>query len=345
MFETLRNSVTQARRQGDLYFAALLPEQTISEAFGESIALWNGWIYTPAVTVWVFLSQCLSPDHSCRDAVSRLVAWRTARGLKPCSTETSAYCIARDALGEETCRKLVRRTGRDIESQAPDEWLWQGRRVRVVDGSTITMPDTPENQAEYPQQRSQRPGCGLPLARILVVFSLSVGTVLEAAIGKYHGKQTGENSLFRQLYEALAEGDVVLADRYFSGWFDIGLLQARGVASVVRKHQLRATDFRTGRRLGRDDHVVQVPKPSRPAWLSSEEYAALPDKIALREVRVRVKQKGFRTRTLIVVTTLLDAEAFPANEIADLYRWRWQAEAYQPECTSSALLYRLAAWG
>jgi hypothetical protein len=98
MFETLRNSVTQARRQGDLYFAALLPEQTISEAFGESIALWNGWIYTPAVTVWVFLSQCLSPDHSCRDAVSRLVAWRTARGLKPCSTETSAYCIARDAL-------------------------------------------------------------------------------------------------------------------------------------------------------------------------------------------------------------------------------------------------------
>jgi hypothetical protein len=121
---------------------------------------------------------------------------------------------------------------------------------------------------------------------------------------------------------------VVLADRYFSGWFDIGLLQARGVASVVRKHQLRATDFRTGRRLGRDDHVVQVPKPSRPAWLSSEEYAALPDKIALREVRVRVKQKGFRTRTLIVVTTLLDAEAFPANEIADLYRWRWQAELH-----------------
>lgn len=328
MFKTFRDAVMQARRHGNLYFAALLPEQTIREAFGESIALWHGWIYTPAVTVWMFLSQCLSPDHSCRDAVTRLAAWRTTRGLKPCSAETSAYCIARDALSEKTCRELVRHTGRDVENQAPDEWLWQGRRVRVVDGSTITMPDTPENQAEYPQQRSQRPGCGLPLARILVVFSLSVGAALDAAIGKYHGKQTGENSLFRQLHEALTEGDVVLADRYFSGWFDIGLLRARGVDIVVRKHQLRATDFRAGRRLGHDDHVVYVPKPQRPAWLSPEEYAALPNEIALREVRLRVKQKGFRTRILIVVTTLLDAEAFPADEIADLYRRRWQAELH-----------------
>lgn len=328
MFVTLRGAVLQARRRGDLYFAALLPEQTISEAFGESIALWHGWIYTPAVTVWVFLSQCLSPDHSCRDAVARLLAWRTTRGLKPCSAETSAYCIARDALPEETCQELVRRTGREVENQAPAEWLWHGRRVRVVDGSTLTMPDSPENQADYPQPKSQRAGCGLPIARILVVFSLSVGTVLDAAIGKYHGKQTGENSLFRKLHEALAEGDVVLADRYFSGWFDLGLLRERGVDIVVHKHQLRATDFRTGRRLGQDDHIVRVPKPQRPKWLSSEEYVLLPAELVLREVRVRVKQKGFRTKTLIVVTTLLDAEAFPADEIADLYRRRWQAELH-----------------
>ena len=129
MFETLRGTIMQARRRGDLYFAALLSEQAISEALGESIGLWRGWIYTPSVTVWVFLSQCLSPDHSCRDAVARLLAWRTTRGLKPCSAETSAYCIARDALPEAACRKLVRGTGRDVENQAPDEWLWHGRRT------------------------------------------------------------------------------------------------------------------------------------------------------------------------------------------------------------------------
>jgi hypothetical protein len=310
MLNSFHSAVAHARQQGDLYFAALLDAQTITEVFDSASSVWQGWIYTPAVTVWVFLSQCLSMDHSCRDAVARLIAWRITQGLKPCAAETGAYCTARDALPETACRELVRRTGRDVEHRAPAEWLWQGRRVRAVDGATITMPDTPENQAEYPQQKSQRPGCGLPLARILVVFSLSVGTVLDAALGKYQGKQTGENSLFRTLHETLSAGDVVLADRYFSGWFDVALLQQRAVDVVVRKHQLRRSDFRTGRRLGPDDHVVRVPKPQRPEWMPPAEYATLPAELALREVRVRVKQKGFRTKSLVVVTTLLDAEAF-----------------------------------
>jgi len=321
-------AVARARQHGDLYFAALLERQTITEAFGEASSLWQGWIYTPATTLWVFLSQCLSPDHSCREAVTRLAAWRTLQGLAPCSTETGAYCTARNALPEAACRELVRRTGREVETEAPAEWLWRGRRVCVVDGSTITMPDTPENQAEYPQAKTQRPGCGLPIARIVVVFSLAVGTVLEAAIGPYQGKQTGENSLLRSLHDALTAGDVVLADRYFSGWFDVALLQQRGVEIVVRKHQLRATDFRRGERLGRDDHVVRVPKPPRPEWLSPESYAALPNELELREVRLRVKQRGFRTKLLVVVTTLLDADAFSAGEIVDLYRRRWQAELH-----------------
>jgi putative transposase len=328
MFDSLRHAVVQARRHGDLYFAALLDQETITAAFGEASSVWRGWLYTPAVTVWVFLSQCLSPDHSCRDAVTRLAAWRTTRGLKPCSVETGGYCTAREALPEAACRDLVRRTGRETEAAAPSEWLWRGRRVRVVDGSTITMPDTAENQAEYPQLSSQRPGCGLPIARILVIFSLSVGVALDAALGKYQGKQTGENSLFRTLHEGLSAGDVVLADRYFSGWFDAALLQRRGVDVVVRKHQLRANDFRTGRRLGPNDHVVRVPKPPRPEWMTPAEYAALPAELELREVRVRVTQRGFRTKTLVVVTTLLDAEAFPTDAIAELYRRRWQAELH-----------------
>ena len=326
MFASFRDAVATARRDGDFYFAPLLSEQTILAALGEASSLWQGWIYTPAVTVWMFVSQCLSADHSCRDTVARLAAWRAAQGKPRCSSQTGGYCIARDQLPEAACRKLVGQTGRELEAEAPPEWLWHGRHVRVVDGSTIRMPDTPENQAEYPQQTNQAPGCGFPIARVLVVFSLAVGAVLEMAISKYQGKQTGENSLFRELHETLASGDVVLADRYFSGWFDIALLRLRGVDSVVRKHQLRATDFRTGRRLGKDDHLVCWPKPQRPAWMSPKEYAALPDELTLREVRIEVKQRGFRTKSLVVVTTLLDAQEYPAREIADLYRRRWQAE-------------------
>jgi hypothetical protein len=326
MFQSFRDAIKQARQHSDLCFAVLLDEQTILNALGSASSLWEGWIYTPAVTVWVFLSQCLSPDHSCREAVARLIAWRVARGQKPCSSETGAYCTARNDLPEAACQQLVCETGRALEDQAPADWHWHGRRVRVVDGTTITMPDTPENQAEYPQAKTQKRGCGFPIARVLVVFSLAVGTVLNASIRPYEGKQTGENSMFRQLHDMLEPGDVVLADRYFSGWFDLALLAQRGVDFVIRKHQLRATDFRRGLRLGYDDHLVHWRKPQRPEWMSLEQYAALPDELVLRELRVRVQQRGFRSRRIVVVTSLLDAEEFTASEIAELYRRRWQAE-------------------
>ena len=323
---SFRRAVAEARRQKGLYFASLLSEERIDDAFGIARALWQGWVYTPAVTIWVFLSQCLSPDHSCVDAVAGLIAWRLARGQQPCSAQTGAYCTAREDLPEEVCSRLMRETGRAAEDEAPAEWRWRGHRVLVVDGSTFTMPDTPENQAAYPQVPGQRAGCGFPIARIVVVFSLAVGTVLDAALGKFAGKQTGENSLFRTLHPLLKPDDVVLADRYFSGWFDLALLHARGVHAVVRKHQLRPTDFRTGRRLGGNDHLVSWAKPGRPEWLSAEQYDALPESLTLREVRVRVQQRGFRSREVLVVTTLLDAEAYPAAALAQLYRRRWQAE-------------------
>ena len=328
MVHSFRAAVAQARRHGDLYFAALLPADRILKAFGTARGLWQGWIYTPAVTVWVFLAQCLSADHSCREAVARLIGWRLARGLKPCSADTGAYCTARNDLPEEALHALVRDTGKQVEDESPDTWLWRGRKVRVVDGTTITMPDTPENQAAYPQMKAQKPGCGFPIARILVIFSLSVGTVLDAAIGKYKGKQTGENSLLRTLQDALGEGDIILADRYFSGWCDIALPWQRGIDVVIRKHQHRRTDFRTGKRLGKDDHLVFWTRPQRPKWMTAEQYATLPEELTLREVRIRVAQKGFRTQSLVVVTTLLDPEQYPAEEIALLYRRRWQAELY-----------------
>jgi putative transposase len=326
MLGSFQAAVCKARRERSLLFASLLSEEIILEAFGPARWLWQGWIYSPAVTVWVFLSQCLSMDHCCRDAVARLITWRVARGLRACSAETGAYCTARDGLPEAACHQLVCRTGCDLEREAPAEWLWHKRRVRVVDGSTITMPDTKANQAGYPQMASQKPGCGFPIARIVVVFSLSVGVVLEATLGKYGGKKTGENSLFRKLAHCLGAGDVVVIDRYFGGWCDLALLQARGTDVVVRKHQLRHTDFREGTRLGKDDHLVCWPKPARPKWMTRKTYAALPKQLALREVRVHVTQKGFRTKELVVVTTLLDPMEYPAEEIAELYRRRWHAE-------------------
>lgn len=321
-----RRAVAEARRQGKLYFAGLLAEDHIEEAFGPARQLWQGWIYTPAVTVWVFLAQCLSADHSCRDAVAQLLAWLLASGRRRCSAKTGAYCTARDRLPEDACRRLARDTGRQVDEEAPRDWRWLGHRVLDVDGSTLTAADTPANQSEYPQLSGQKRGCGFPVVRIVVVFSLAAGTVLEAALGKYQGKQTGENSLFRTLHPLLHEGDVVLADRYFSGWFDLALLQQRGVHSVVRKHQLRATDFRTGRRLGRNDHLVRWSKPQCPDWMSRDQYQALAGSLTVREVRVHVEQQGFRTQELVVVTTLLDAEKYSAAELAKLYRRRWQAE-------------------
>lgn len=323
-----RNAIAAARRNGGLFFAGLLSEDRILQAFGEARWKWQGWIYTPATTVWTFLSQCLSPDHSCRDAVARLMAWRLVQGLPACSAETGGYCSARADLPEEACVQLMRETGRQVDESAPPEWRWLGRRVLDVDGSTVTMPDTAANQAAYPQSSSQARGCGFPLARIVVVFSLAVGAVLDAAIGKCQGKQTGENSLFRTLHDTLRKDDVVLADRYFSGWFDIALLQQRNVDVVLRKHQLRATDFRTGIHLGHDDHLVFWPKPQRPDWMSQRQYTSLPDVLMLREVRVEVKQRGFRTKWLVVVTTLVDSDRYPAWEIAALYRRRWQAELH-----------------
>jgi hypothetical protein len=163
MVSSFRTVVADARRHGDLFFAALLTENRITKAFGKARAFWQGWIYTPAVTIWGFLAQCLSADHSCRKAVARLVTWRVARGMEPCSANTGAYCTARGNLPEKVVRELMRETGKQIEDESLHDWLWHGRKVRVVDGATITMPDTPENQAGYPQQKSQKSGCGFPL--------------------------------------------------------------------------------------------------------------------------------------------------------------------------------------
>lgn len=326
MSSSLRARVEEGRRNSGLYFASLLSEQLIDELLGKARAGWQGWIYRPAVVVWCFLAQVLSPDHSCRETVARLNAHRLANGQRPCSPETNAYCDARDQLPETLCHQLVRVTGERVSRAASEAWRWQGRRVRVVDGSTVTMPDAEANRVEYSQAPGQKPGCGFPILRFVAVFCLATGVALELAMGPYRGKKTGENSLFRTISAVLEPGDVLLADRYFAGWIDIALLVARGIDVVVRKHQLRATDFRRGQRLGKDDHLVVWTKPPRANRIDQETYDGLPASLTLREVRVRVTTRGFRPKEILVVTTLTNDLDYTHPALADLYRRRWEAE-------------------
>jgi hypothetical protein len=326
---SLKSRVDRARRAEDLYFATLLPKDVITAAFGKASGILDrARVYVTSVTVWVFLSQVLSNDHGCVAAVAKLIVYRVARGLVACCAKTGAYCIARDKLDEQAMHRLLRQTGEAIEEQAPEEWLWLGHRVITADGTTVTMADTSENQAAYPQQRSQAAGCGFPIMRMVVLFALSTGVVLEMAMGKYRGKQTAEVSLFREIDACIEEDDVFLADRAYAGWFDMARLMGRGAHVVVRKHHLRGSDFRTGRRLGRDDHIIRLKRPPRPKWMSPEEYREYPALIEIREVRIHVQQKGFRTRAIIVHTSLLDNLEYTKEDIAALYRRRWQAELH-----------------
>ncbi len=309
-----------------LPFADVLPAAEVEQALRDEEVTFRHRLFPPLVTLWVFLSQVLDPDHSCRAAVARFLAWRAARGLAPCSADTSAYCKARRRLPEGVLARLARATGRQAQDQAPPAWRWNGRAVKVVDGSTVSMPDTPANRQAFPHSRSQKPGLGFPIARLVVLFSLAVGTALDAALGRYLGKQTGETALFHTLHDNLEPGDLLLMDRYYGSFWEIALAQQRGADVVTRLHQRRKPDFRTGRRLGREDHVVEWPRPARPAWMEEATYASLPAALAVRELRVRVRQPGFRTQVLVVVTTLLDPAEAPRSDVEVLYRMRWLAE-------------------
>ena len=323
-FDSLRESLES---QQGLPFLSHLSRARVEAACHQRGHRWRERIYTPWVTLGIFLSQVLSTDQSCDDAVDRFQKFRYDRNLPAVSAETTSYCAARSRLPEAIFWNLVRQVGKSIHQHAETSWLFQGRAVKIVDGSTVSMPDTPENQAAYPQAKTQKSGLGFPIARLLVVFSLAVGTVLEAAIGPYQGKQTSELALLRQIIEEFQPGDLLLADRFFCSYWVIAAVQARGVDVVVRLHQRRSADFRRGRRLGLRDHRVVWSKPKQvPAWMTRAEYDAMPAQLTIREFRVGVAEKTNRVRWLVVVTTLLDATTYRAEALGDLYRQRWHAE-------------------
>jgi Transposase DDE domain len=317
----------QFLQQGSLPFAEVLSAECLEEAVREIKVPWKDRIFTPLVTLGVFLGQVLAADQSCRAAVARLIAHRISRALRPCSSETGAYCQARKRLPERFFSAVARLVGRNLDAQAHRHWLWKGRRVCLFDGSTVSMPDTPENREEYPLTYNQKPGTNFAIARIGAIISLSCGAILDLGICRYAGKGQGEVSLLRRLWDVLRPGDVLLGDRLMSNWVGIYLLKQRGVETVSRLNKaVRQADFRKGTRLGKDDHLVLWKKPTSIRSVARETYRSLPESITIREVRFRVEQPGFRTRSIVVVTTLLDPEQATREDLAALYRARWNNE-------------------
>jgi hypothetical protein len=314
-----------------LPFADALPEDAMQRAFDEE----DAWfaddpdaVYTPAITLWAFLSQVLfkCEQRSCVAAVARVSVLLVALNRKPCSTNTAAYCRARAKLSESVLHRIAVEVADGCEVKLEDPWLWHDRHVRLVDGATASMPDTPENQAVYPQARTQKEGLGFPVARIVVLLSLATGMAQDMAVGPYRGKKTGETALLRQLLERFRPSDILLADRYYCSYFMIALFMEAGVDFVTRMHQARATDLSRGRRLGKGDHLIRWTRPARPSWMDQQTYDQMPDFLDVRAVQVQVGAPGQRTDSFIVVTTLTDATTYKREEIAELYHYRWRAE-------------------
>jgi hypothetical protein len=323
--DDIRQQQTEA---AGMPFTDILQPERVKQALAKLGVHIRQCTFEPLVTFYAFLAQVLGVDGSCRQATSMLLAWQGLSGKEEGSVDTGPYCKARAKLPEALPAGLARQVARDLSHQQHGKGkLLQGRPVKVVDGSTCSMPDTPENQAEYHQPRTQKPGLGFPIMRFVVVLCLGCGVALHAALGPYLGKRTGETALLRRLEDQFEPGDIVLGDRYFCSYWQIARLLARGVDCVFRMHQLRRIDFRKGERLGPWDHVVLWKKPAQaPQWMGRQQYRSMPAQMLIREVKRRIAVKGFRIRSLVLATTLLDPELYPAAQLAQAFRLRWQAE-------------------
>lgn len=307
-------------------FGALLPDWVLAP--NEQGAHSRERLFSKQFTFWAFVAQVLSPGTSCREIVRRVEAWwqeHVGAGTPP-SSSTSAYCQARRRLDTASLEFIRGQLAHGLEKNVlAAERPFAGRAVKIVDGTGLSMADTPENQARWPQSSAQAPGCGFPMLKLVGLFSLSSGAWLTSATGSQHEHET---TLFRSLWPTLHAGDLLLADRGFSSYATLAGLHLRGVDGVMRLHQMRKADFRTGRRLGPEDRLVLWHKPQRTEAWSETEWAALPETMSLRLIRLRVSTPGFRTKSVVLVTTLLDPVAYPADALRALYGRRWQVELH-----------------
>lgn len=276
--------------------------------------------FPPTETLSMFLSQVLSADRSCQNVVNQAAISRLQGGLGVISTHTGGYCQARKRLPTDLVCSLTRAVADTVRSHSPSRWDWYGRRVKLVDGTSITMPDTAENQAVYPQQGNQKPGLGFPICRLVGVTCLSTGMLVDASIGPFNGKGGNERCLLRLLEHTFEAGDVVLGDAFFPNYFFMAKMQARGVDVLMQQNGSRAriTDFRRGEKLGTKDHLIVIEKPKVcPNWMSREAFMAAPERLTVREVYSKGK---------VLVSTLTCSKKYPKTSLQDLYQSRWNIE-------------------
>jgi uncharacterized MnhB-related membrane protein len=301
----------------------ILPESRLNYILEEEGIQYRSRVYTPVVTLWAMIYQILSADKSLRNTVKCITTWLTAAGEVPPSCNTGAYSKARGRLSEGLLQRLVPETAEALEQKAPKSHYWCGRRVKVFDGTTILMADSAANQAAYPQHGNQSEGCGFPFVRVVVFFCLLTGAVVSACVA---AKTMREIVMSRLLYQDLEAGDVAMADQAYGSYIDLVLIQQQGADGVLRKHHARKTDFRIGRKHGIGDHQVEWQKPSRcPNHMSTDEFDAIPNTLLVREVRLKLVKKGFRDQFIVIVTTLLDAQLYPVEQLSYLYGCRWKA--------------------
>jgi putative transposase len=313
-----------------LPFASVLDAESIQRVFREEEALFGQEdMFSTQIVLWAFLAQTLRDGKgvACSAAVADIAAYLLQTGQRPPSGDTGDYCRARAKLSLTALQRLVRESSRPLEEEVTDSWLWKGLHAKLVDGFTFTLPDTPANQAVFPQIGVQRPGVGLPIARVCAVLSLATACVCDLAIGPYEGKETGETALLRGLLETFEENDVVVFDRHYCSFMMLALLSQHGLHVCARLHQRRHSDFRRGRRLGPGDHLVTWTRPEKPpAWMSKQQYEQIPETLTLREVQFQVTVPGRRTETITIVTTLTDPQKYSREDLAALYGFRWNAE-------------------
>lgn len=284
--------------------------------------------FTLHVTFWAFLAQTLAPQTSCRDIVRKVQAWWLLRDSNASagSASTCAYTKARQRLDPEAIRPIARHLVERLESRVVQSQLWRSRRVRVVDGTTVSMPDTGANQKAYPQSSGQKPGCGFPLMRVVGLFSLASGALLGYVKSSIH---VHESMLFGRLMDLLEKGDIALADRAFGTFHAFHRMSAAGVDALMRLNGVRKVDFRTGVKLGANDRLITWKKPAqRPKSCTQEDYNALPATMTLRHVKIVASARGHRTQTVVLVTTLLDPVAYPIKALGELYFQRWSVELH-----------------
>lgn len=326
--QSRENLQSKCRLISEFACQLLVPDAIVNRLCAEIDYTFRDRLYSPMITVWLFLMQVLSPDKSCQNAMKRLNAWRTERGLSKVSCKTTSFCQARCRLPEALFEKLLAWAARQCEQATQESWLCWGRVVELVDGWTITMADTNANQKAYPQIACRKRGCGFPLARMVGMFSLATGAVNSMAMSAYQGKETGETSLLRTILDRVLPGRILLADRCYASFWLHSLSQLRGIDVVARAHHLRKIDFRQGIQQGRLDQIVaysktatsQVDEPVAVRYVSQLDPGASP---AIPDQHPRLSHTPGN-----LGHNAVGRRAVRCERTGELYRRRWQVELH-----------------